>query len=55
MTFVWHSLCAALLPIKIQDIPDALDRFLAHLACHNDGERERAIPAFERHLRQNTG
>ena len=50
MTFVWRTLCAALLPIALRDVPRALARFLEHLARRSDGFRERRAAAFYRNL-----
>lgn len=50
MTFVWHSLIAALIPIALRDIPLALERFLQHLARSGRRLRERAADRFRRQL-----
>lgn len=49
-TLVWHSLCSALLPIRLRDIPTALERFLQHLARASDGTRERRAALFKQQL-----
>jgi hypothetical protein len=50
MTFVWHSLIAALVPIALRDIPLALERFLHHLARSGRKARERSVDRFRRQL-----
>ena len=54
-TFVWQLLCAALLPIRIGDIPDALERFIQYLKRYEDQSRERQIAAFTRKLLEDSG
>ncbi len=55
MKLIWQSLCAALLPIRLRDIPTALDRYLQHLGRSSDGTRERRAAVFLRNLQQDTG
>ena len=50
MTFVWHCLIAALVPIALRDISLALERFLQHLARSGRKARERSADAFRRRL-----
>jgi hypothetical protein len=50
MTFVWHSLIAALVPVALRDIPLALERFLQHLARSGRRKRERSADRFRRQL-----
>ena len=51
MTFVWHSLIAALVPIALRDIPLALERFLQHLARSGAKARERGADRFRHQLK----
>ena len=46
LVLAWQSLCAALLPIRLDEIPHALDRFLAHLGRSSDGARDATLFAF---------
>jgi hypothetical protein len=46
MTFVWRTLCAALNPIAIHDVPHALERFLEHLARQSPRRPQRQAVAF---------
>jgi hypothetical protein len=55
MTFVWRTLCAALLPIALRDVPRALERFLEHLGRRNEGFRERRAAIFYRNLLAESG
>jgi len=55
MTMVWSSLCAALLPIALRNVPAALDRFLEHLSRSNDKCRERRAAVFLRNLQAESG
>jgi len=48
LVLAWQSLCAALLPIRLDEIPQALERFVAHLGRSNDATRERRAAAFKR-------
>jgi hypothetical protein len=50
LVLAWQSLCAALLPLRLDEIPHALERFLAHLGRCHDGARERRAAAFKRTL-----
>jgi len=50
MFFVWRTLCAALLPIALRDVPRALERFLEHLSRRREGCRERRAAVFYRNL-----
>lgn len=44
---VWQALRAALLPVRLRDIPAVLDRFLEHLGRTNDNrKRRRAVEVF---------
>jgi len=55
MTFVWRTLCAALLPIALRDVPCALERFLEHLSRRSSGRRERRAAIFYRNLLAESG
>jgi hypothetical protein len=55
MTFVWRTLCAALLPIALRDVPRALLRFLQHLGRRREGFRERRAAIFYRNLQADPG
>jgi len=55
MAFVWRTLCAALLPIALRDVPRALERFLEHLSRRREGFRERRAAIFYRHLQGDAG
>ena len=55
MTLVWRGLCAALLPIALREIPNALGRFLEHLARDHQRCRERRAATFYRGLQWETG
>ncbi len=55
MTMVWGSLCAALLPIALRDVPTALHRFLEHLARPNETRRLRRAAVFLRKLQAESG
>jgi hypothetical protein len=48
MTFIWHSLIAALIPIALREVPLAIERFLLHLARAGRKARERAVDRFRR-------
>jgi hypothetical protein len=48
LVLAWQSLCAALLPIRLDEIPHALARFLAHLGRSSDGARVRRVASFKR-------
>jgi hypothetical protein len=50
MVLVWQAVCAALIPIRLHQIPDALDGYLEHLERSNKHSRERQIPAFVKQL-----
>lgn len=50
MILVWQTVCAALLPVNLANIQQALERFLAHLARWSDGKRERRAAIFYRNL-----
>jgi len=50
MTWVWRTICAALIPIALREVPRALERFLLHLARQRTGYRERRVAAFYRSL-----
>ena len=42
----WKALCAALLPIRLADLPEAIPRFLAHLGAPKKRRRKRAMERF---------
>jgi hypothetical protein len=48
MTFLWQTICAALLPIDLANIQQALERFLAYLARWAHRKRERRAHVFYR-------
>jgi hypothetical protein len=50
MVLVWQAVCAALIPIRLHQIPDALDGYLEHLERSNKHSRERQISAFVEQL-----
>jgi hypothetical protein len=50
MMFIWQAICAALLPIDLANIQQALERFLAYLARWSNGKRERRACVFYRNL-----
>jgi hypothetical protein len=50
MILVWQAVCAALLPIELATIHQALEKFLAHLARWSNGKRERRAAVFYRNL-----
>lgn len=54
MVLVWQALCAALMPIKLRDVPKALERYLQHLGRCSDGVRVRRAAAFMQNLRQDS-
>ena len=47
---VWSALVAALLPVSLRNVPEALPDFLAHLKRSNEKVRERKADAFLRHM-----
>mgnify|MGYP001828757350 CR=1 FL=1 len=51
----WQALCAALLPISLEDIPRALERYLEHLGRSSDGARRRKAAVFLENLCSDTG
>lgn len=53
MAFMWQAICAALLPVDVADIQQALERFLAYLARWAHGKRERRARVFYRNLQAN--
>ena len=55
MTLVWQSLCAALLPLTLRDIPASLERYLEHLGRCRTGTRERRATVFRRNLQRDAG
>jgi len=50
MVLVWQAVCAALIPIRLHQIPNALDGYLDHLERSNKHTRKRQIPAFVQQL-----
>jgi hypothetical protein len=50
MTFMWQAICAALFPVKLANIKQALERFLAYLARWSNRKRERRAAVFLRNL-----
>ena len=46
MVFVWQAVCASLIPVKLNQIPNVLDRYLDHLERSNKHSRKRQIPNF---------
>jgi len=46
MVFVWQAVCASLIPVRLNQIPQALDRYLEHLSRSNKQSRKRQIPYF---------
>ena len=46
MKLVWSALLAALLPLRLRDLPLVLDRYLQHLGRANERTRQRRIDAF---------
>jgi len=46
MVLVWQAVCAALIPIRLHQIPDALEGYLEHLNRSNKHSREKQIPVF---------
>ena len=50
MVLVWQAVCAALIPIKLRQIPEALDLYLEHLGRSNKHSRGRQIPIFVEQL-----
>ena len=55
MTLLWQCLCAALLPIGIRDIPNALEHYAQHLDCCDSKSRERQAAAFKRRIFDDSG
>jgi hypothetical protein len=53
MAFTWQAICAALLPVDVTNIQQALERFLAYLARWATGKRERRACVFYRNLTAN--
>lgn len=48
---LWQTMLAALLPLRLRDIPGLLERFLEHLGRTNDNRnRERSVDRFRRLL-----
>ncbi len=50
MTFMWQAICAALFPVKLSNIKQALERFLAYLARWSNRKRERRAAVCLRNL-----
>lgn len=46
MTFVWQTICAALLLVELTDTRPALERFLAYLARWRNRKRQRHAAVF---------
>jgi len=51
MTFIWQSICAALLLVELTDTRTALERFLAYLARWSNRKRQRRAAIFLHNLR----
>jgi hypothetical protein len=45
---MWQLLCAALLPIRLENITDSVERFIQYLQRSESGSRERQIAVFTR-------
>ena len=50
MTFMWQAICAALFPVELANINQALERFLAYLSRWSNRKRERRAAIFHRKL-----
>jgi hypothetical protein len=50
MVLVWQAVCASLIPIRLHQIPNALDGYLEHLERSNKHSRKKQIPAFVERL-----
>jgi hypothetical protein len=50
MTFMWQAICAALFPVELANLNQALERFLAYLARWSNRKRERRATIFHRKL-----
>jgi hypothetical protein len=50
MTFMWQVICAALLPVRLDNVKVGLERFLAYLARWSNRKRERRAIIFLRNL-----
>jgi len=55
MTLVWQAMRAALLPVRLRDIPAALERFLANLGRRSAGPRMRRAALFYQHIQEESG
>jgi len=54
MTFIWQTICAALLLVELTDTRTALERFLAYLARWSNRKRQRHAAIFLRNLKADT-
>jgi hypothetical protein len=52
---MWQLLCAALLPIRVGDISEALGRFIQYLKGYGDKSYERQIAEFTRTIHEYSG
>ena len=54
-TLMWQLLCAALLPIRVGEISEALQRFIQYLKAYGDKSYERQIAVFTRSIQEYSG
>jgi len=52
MVFVWLALCAAIIPLELERVPEMLGPFLEHLSRSKNASRTRQIPRFLNQLQQ---
>ena len=52
---LWDAFRSALMPIRVCDLPQALPRFIAHIARANEKSRERALDRFTALVRKKVG
>lgn len=52
---LWNTFRAALMPLRICQLPEALPRFVAHIARSNEKSRERAVDRFCALIREKVG
>jgi hypothetical protein len=54
MTFIWQSICAALLLVELADTRTELERFLSYLARWSNRKRQRHAAVFLLNLKADT-
>jgi hypothetical protein len=52
---LWDAFRSALIPLRAGQLPEALPRFIKHLARTNEKSRERALDRFHELIRKKVG